>query len=127
MKNWWQRSGPVTCNPLPALKASSSKAQPISRNGSSGCSMTSGLLLLHRARRRKRLIIFLTFNTRIMNDRMEYVLVLWPDVQALMNYAWFDAECYLLNPLEDQEYYDSAYFVPKHRLDEIAQPTAEIK
>ena len=49
---------------------------------------------------------------------MEYVLVQWPDVQYLMNYDWFDTECHLLNPLEDQENYDSAYFVPKQRIEE---------
>jgi hypothetical protein len=52
---------------------------------------------------------------------MEYVLVQWPEVQDLMAYAWFDAECHLLNPLEDQEQYNSAYFVPKHRLEELEQ------
>jgi len=50
---------------------------------------------------------------------MEYVLVLWPDVRELMQFEWFDAECHLLNPLEDQEQYNSAYFVPKHRLEAI--------
>ena len=50
---------------------------------------------------------------------MEYILVQWPEVQALMEYPWFDAECHLLNPLEDMEHYDSAYFVPKHRMQEL--------
>ncbi len=52
---------------------------------------------------------------------MEYVLVQWPEVRDLMAYSWFDAECYLINPLEDQEHYNSAYFVPKHRLTELEQ------
>ncbi len=52
---------------------------------------------------------------------MEYVLVQWPEVQDLMACPWFDAECHLLNPLEDQEQYNSAYFVPKHRLAELEQ------
>ena len=52
---------------------------------------------------------------------MEYILVQWPEVQALMEHSWFDSECHLLNPLEDQEHYNSAYFVPKHRLKELEQ------
>ena len=52
---------------------------------------------------------------------MEYVLVLWPEVQHLMAYSWFDSECHLLNPLEDQEQYNSAYFVPKYRLLELEE------
>jgi len=50
---------------------------------------------------------------------MEYILVLWPEVQDLMQYDWFDTECHLLNPLEDMEQYNSAYFVPKGRLQEL--------
>lgn len=57
----------------------------------------------------------------------EYVLVLWPEVQELMEYSWFDAECHLLNPLEDQEHYNSAYFVPKERIQELEEIYAVVR
>lgn len=50
-----------------------------------------------------------------------YILVQWPDVQDLMEYDWFRPECYLHNAMENQEYLDSAYFVPLARLREINQ------
>ncbi|MBA3830168.1 MAG: hypothetical protein H0X33_14610 [Taibaiella sp.] len=52
---------------------------------------------------------------------MNYVLVFWPYVQHLMEYDWFREESYLLNALEDQENYDSAYFVPKERIWELSE------
>lgn len=48
---------------------------------------------------------------------MEYVLVTWPESQALMDQDWFN-ECILMNDenhLEDIG--PSAYFVPKERMD----------
>ena len=51
-----------------------------------------------------------------------YVLVKWPFVQDLMGYEWFRKECYLHNAFHDQEYLDSAYFVPITRIMEITRP-----
>ena len=51
-----------------------------------------------------------------------YVLVLWPEVQELMEYDWFRKECILYNAFDDQEYLSSAYFVPYTRILEISQP-----
>ena len=48
----------------------------------------------------------------------EYILVLFPDVQVYMEEKWFKEECYLCQPSEDQERIDSAYFVPKDRIDD---------
>lgn len=57
-----------------------------------------------------------TYN--IMNDN-EYVLVFWSDSQELMEEEWFESECFLANPInEEQEWVgSSAYFVPKKRLE----------
>lgn len=49
----------------------------------------------------------------------EYILVTWPDAQRLMDYPWFDTECYLMQGMGDQEHFDSSYFVPKIRLQEL--------
>ena len=51
-----------------------------------------------------------------MNE--EYILIPWPDVQDLMVEEWFRKECYLCQSFEDQEHFDSAYFVPKGRVNE---------
>ncbi len=51
--------------------------------------------------------------------RGEYVLVVWPFVQELMEYPWFRTECYLLQALEGQKHLDSSYFVPKKRIQEL--------
>jgi len=48
-----------------------------------------------------------------------YVLVKWPFVQNLMDADWFRAECILYQAFDDQEYFDSAYFVPLHRFFEF--------
>lgn len=48
-----------------------------------------------------------------------YVLVKWPFVQDLMEADWFRAECILYQSSDDQEYFDSAYFVPLNRLYEF--------
>lgn len=48
-----------------------------------------------------------------------YVLIEWPQVQDLMEYDWFREECYLLQAAPWQDHIDSAYFVPKDRLDEL--------
>jgi hypothetical protein len=51
-----------------------------------------------------------------------YVLVLWPEVQELMDYKWFRAECILYQAFDDQKYLSSAYFIPLRRIIEINQP-----
>ena len=48
----------------------------------------------------------------------EYILIHWPDVQALMDEKWFRKESYLCQAFDDQEHIDSAYFVPKDRVKE---------
>ena len=52
-----------------------------------------------------------------------YVLVEWPFVQDLMGYEWFRQECYLHNAFSDQQYLDSAYFVPLARMLEVHDNT----
>ncbi|WP_374950245.1 hypothetical protein [Mucilaginibacter sp.] len=47
-----------------------------------------------------------------------YLLVQWPWVQELMEYNWFRKECLLHHAFDDQEYLDSAYFVPVKRMHE---------
>jgi len=49
----------------------------------------------------------------------DFVLVLWPEVQELMRFPWFRKECYLMQGFPDQVHYDSSYFVPKKRIEEI--------
>ena len=51
-----------------------------------------------------------------------YLLVKWPYVQDLMDYAWFQKECYLHQPFPEQEYFPSAYFVPLARILALKQP-----
>jgi len=51
-----------------------------------------------------------------------YALIQWPWVQDLMEYEWFRPECHLHQVFTDQEYLDSAYFVPITRIIEINQP-----
>jgi hypothetical protein len=57
--------------------------------------------------------------------REEYVLVLWPWVQELMEYPWFRTECYLLQGWKGQEHYESpaAYFVPTKRINDLGEET----
>ena len=50
-----------------------------------------------------------------------YVLIPWPDVQGLMEYRWFRAECFRHHPPPDRAG-ESAYFVPISRIMEIKQP-----
>lgn len=45
-----------------------------------------------------------------------YILITWPWVQQLMEYDWFRSECILYQATGEQEYLDSAYFVPAPRL-----------
>jgi hypothetical protein len=52
-----------------------------------------------------------------------YQLVLWPEVQDLMEYDWFRQECILYNAFDDQLYLDSAYFVPTKRMMEVDEHT----
>jgi hypothetical protein len=40
-----------------------------------------------------------------------YILVYWPFSQEYMEHPRFN-ECYLLQAMEGQEHFDSAYFVP---------------
>lgn len=55
------------------------------------------------------------FSTATSVDEL-YVLVKWPFVQDLMEQSWFRAECILYQSFDEQEYLDSAYFVPLKRL-----------
>ena len=41
----------------------------------------------------------------------KYLMVLWPFSQEYMEHPRFD-ECYLVQALEGQQHYASAYFVP---------------
>ena len=41
----------------------------------------------------------------------KYILVYWPFSQEYMEHARFD-DCYLLQALDGQEHFDSAYFIP---------------
>ena len=52
-------------------------------------------------------------------ENEDYILVQWPESQELMEEDWFSAECFLANPInEEQEWVgSSAYFVPKKRLE----------
>lgn len=45
-------------------------------------------------------------------DERKYILVLWPYSQLFMEHSRFD-ECYLMQPIRNQKFYDSAYFVPE--------------
>jgi hypothetical protein len=48
-----------------------------------------------------------------------YVLVRWPFVQELMEYAWFRTECCLHQAFENQACLPSAFFVPLARMHEL--------
>jgi len=52
---------------------------------------------------------------------MNYVLVQFPDSQLLMEKEWFESECFLANPTnEDQDWVgSSAFFVPEERISEL--------
>jgi hypothetical protein len=54
-----------------------------------------------------------------MASKTEFILVIWPDSQELMDYPWFDKECFLMQGTGDQPHYDASYFVPRERIDEI--------
>lgn len=41
----------------------------------------------------------------------KYIMVTWPQSQDFMEHERFN-ECYLVQALEGQEHFDSAYFVP---------------
>jgi hypothetical protein len=45
--------------------------------------------------------------------------------QQLMDYSWFDLECYPMQGMPDQEHFDSSYFVPKHRMKELEDENTE--
>ena len=51
-----------------------------------------------------------------MNE--EYILVPFPEVQQYMGMKWFRQECYLCQAFSDQKHIDSAYFIPKNRVQE---------
>jgi len=57
--------------------------------------------------------------------REEYILIIWPWVQELMGYPWFRKEYYLMQGFPDQEHFDSSYFVPKKRIEELGVETIE--
>jgi len=41
-----------------------------------------------------------------------YILVQWPESQHYMTFEWFAKEAYLCISNGEQEYFDSAYFIP---------------
>jgi hypothetical protein len=45
-------------------------------------------------------------------ENVRYIMVLWPESQQFMEHPRFN-ECYLVQALEGQEYFDSAYFIPE--------------
>jgi len=47
-----------------------------------------------------------------------YVLVRWPHVEPLMEYHWFDPECYKFKSFG----FHNAYFVPLWRILKIKEP-----
>jgi hypothetical protein len=49
----------------------------------------------------------------ILTEAKKYILVLWPFSQIIMEHPRFRSDCYLLQASEDQEHFDSAYFVPE--------------
>jgi hypothetical protein len=61
----------------------------------------------------------LTMNCFPVTKAYLYVLVVWPEVQELMEYEWFRPECILYQAVSEQQYFDSAYFVPLKRIIEI--------
>lgn len=50
-----------------------------------------------------------------------YKLIMFPEVQALMNYRWFTKECFLAQPINDNQNWvgSSAYFVPIERINNL--------
>lgn len=48
----------------------------------------------------------------------KYILVQWPQSQLFMEHPRFD-ECYLVQPLEHQPQYSSAYFIPEDLYEEL--------
>ena len=52
-------------------------------------------------------------------ENKNYVLVMWPQSQLLMEKDWFD-ECILMNDENHlEEIGSSAYFVPEERMQEL--------
>ncbi len=47
-----------------------------------------------------------------------YLLIKWPESQELMEYPWFQDECFLAVGKEDITG-SSAYFVPQSRINEL--------
>jgi hypothetical protein len=45
----------------------------------------------------------------------KYILILWPEVQDYMEEKWFNKEAILYQATDEQEYLDSAYFIPENR------------
>lgn len=60
-----------------------------------------------------------------MEDK--YVLVTWPSSQIFMDYPWFRKECIMYNAFDEQEYLDSAYFIPEDRYNEVKGITDEVE
>jgi hypothetical protein len=61
----------------------------------------------------------LTINCLPVTKPYLYVLVIWPEVQELMEFEWFREECTLYQAPYGQKYLSSAYFVPLRRIIEI--------
>ncbi|WP_462265123.1 hypothetical protein [Mucilaginibacter sp.] len=50
-----------------------------------------------------------------------YILLQWPYVQDLMEQSWFQSDCILYQPTQDQEHLPQAYFIPMERFAEAIQ------
>ncbi len=46
----------------------------------------------------------------------KYILIPWPESQDYMEQPWFRKEAILYQPMDEQEYLDSAYFIPENRI-----------
>ena len=51
----------------------------------------------------------------------KYILVPWPESQDFMGQPWFRKEAILYQSMDEQEYLDSAYFIPEYRIEEIEE------
>jgi hypothetical protein len=61
----------------------------------------------------------LTMNGLPVTKAYLYVLVIWPEVQELMEFEWFREECILYQAFDEQKHLSSAYFVPLKRIIEL--------
>lgn len=45
----------------------------------------------------------------------DYIIVVWPEVQDIMEEEWFESECFLAQPINPKQewLWSGSYFVPK--------------